>query len=343
MFKQRTTFVIGAGASYEFNLPLGEGLKKLIVDALPTRRRGYEGSRLQQALLYKFRAADMATVFEAYDQIRQALPMYTSIDLFMDSFEDNPLVVEISKIAIAACIIQAEKNSKLYRPHQEPFDVNGTDKTWLYALYKLMQDGAKRTQLKDVIKNVTFVIFNYDRCIEHFLYRAIQVANMCDEKNAADALLDLKIIHPYGRVGRLPWERTDTDEVTVPFGDYDNITPDNLVGVAENIRTFTEQIEEDNSTMLAARSAMQETDKVAFIGFSYLDQNMAYLTPALRTQAEYAYGTTFGLSQEDQRIGLNLIQRVLTGSGGERIYFSPTPVDQTGFDFMQDWGNSLRR
>ena len=37
MFKANTLFVVGAGASFEFGLPTGEGLKSKIIEALDIR------------------------------------------------------------------------------------------------------------------------------------------------------------------------------------------------------------------------------------------------------------------------------------------------------------------
>ena len=61
----------------------------------------------------------------------------------------------------------------------------------------------------DIFKHLTIVNFNYDRCVEHFLFHAMQAWSLKDEREIAELMKGLNIYHPYGSVGDLPWQSGD--------------------------------------------------------------------------------------------------------------------------------------
>jgi hypothetical protein len=46
--------------------------------------------------------------------------------------------------------------------------------------------------------SVSFIVFNYDRCLEQFLFHALQKLYGLESQEAFAMLTDLRIIHPYG-------------------------------------------------------------------------------------------------------------------------------------------------
>jgi hypothetical protein len=77
----------------------------------------------------------------------------------------------------------------------------------------------------------------------------------------------LKIIRPYGTIGKLDW----TERHEVGFGDS---SIGDLFLVSRNIRTFTEQIEQP-SIAAAIDQALQAARVVIFLGFGFHEQNLA--------------------------------------------------------------------
>jgi hypothetical protein len=58
-------------------------------------------------------------------------------------------------------------------------------------------------------------VFNYDRCIEQYLFHALQDYYGVSPHEASAMMASLKIFRPYGKIGDLPWQ---SQEGAVPFG-----------------------------------------------------------------------------------------------------------------------------
>jgi hypothetical protein len=86
----------------------------------------------------------------------------------------------------------------------------------------------------------------------------------------------LEIYHPYGTVGRLPWEKRAGLE-PVDFGAQPST--DQLLKLAGGIRTFTEGTADDRGENMFARTNMLTANMVLFLGFAFHDLNMDLLTP----------------------------------------------------------------
>ena len=62
--------------------------------------------------------------------------------------------------------------------------------------------GVPKENVSQIFDNVSFIVFNYDRCIEHFLLFVLQNAYGISDREAGKILVEkLRIIHPYGVVG----------------------------------------------------------------------------------------------------------------------------------------------
>src|SRR6185295_10588589 len=82
--------------------------------------------------------------------------------------------------------------------------------------------------------NVAFIVFNYDRCLEHFLEYALFGLYGIPRRDAASLVRKLTIIHPYGTIGDLQ---------ALPFGGTKDSYPE-LFPLASRIKTYTESFEE---------------------------------------------------------------------------------------------------
>jgi hypothetical protein len=122
VLKGKTTFVVGAGASKEFGLPIGAELALKISDKLNVLFDdwGREMVKGDRDLFYNVTrgAAQDGQNLNAWQQaawlIRDGIILAHSIDDFLDAHQHDKRVVEYGKAAIAKCILEAESESTLF-------------------------------------------------------------------------------------------------------------------------------------------------------------------------------------------------------------------------------------
>lgn len=312
---KNTVFVIGAGASKEVNLPSGNELKDKIVELLDIRfspmGRGQEHGDYEIVGALRLVVQDPnggrgdinPYLYEAR-HISEALPLAISIDNFIDAHRDNDKIALCAKLAIARSISQAEHNSLLYfemRRANSTIRFDALRETWYLPFFQLLTENCGKNGLKERFKNVTLIIFNYDRCIEHFLYYALQTYYKVSEKEATDILINLNIYHPYGSIGALPWNNSNE---SMHFG-ADPSSKD-LLQVARKIKTFTEGTDPNSSEIIEIRNHMSRANRLVFIGFAFHKLNMQLINPEISkgtgTITPNCYATTYMISESDQKV-----------------------------------------
>jgi hypothetical protein len=294
MFNRRTLFVCGAGTSFEVGLPLGVGLAKAIATKMDVR---YDHGGYQQA-----GSGD----FDLYDDIKQALPnqqneyqraawlirdglgFAQSIDDFLDQHRSNAHVNTYGKAAVVKTVLEAERASDLYFNPFEGGRFKGEElaNTWFVKFMYMLGRGIPKEDVGQIFDNVSFIVFNYDRCIEYFLFHALQRLYSIGENEAAAIMDDLSIIHPYGSIGSLR---------EVPFG----TTRADYVSLAKGIRTYTEQVGE-TAGEIAVEVARAKC--IVFLGFAYHSQNLKIIRPEPLIPTIPMYGTAYKMSESDVHV-----------------------------------------
>ncbi|MEA2693563.1 MAG: hypothetical protein QOJ16_2950 [Acidobacteriota bacterium] len=303
--------VIGAGASKEANLPAGAELKKMIADALDIRYNRFENTSgddlIAQAFLLMAQSADQHRgdidpyLYAAW-RVRDAMPQAISIDNFIDSHRGDQDIALCGKLAIASCILAAERASKLY---VDPGNVNNkinfsaVEDTWFNSFFQLLTESCEQADLPDRLSKVAIVCFNYDRCIEHYLHAGLQNYYGMRPEAATDVLSSLEIHHPYGTVGKLPWQ---SQQDGFAFGAIPR--PPKLLEFVHTLRTFTEGIDPERSDISAIRSTLSTAERIAFLGFAYHRLNLQLLFPfsatgPARSVEGRVYATANGISNSD--------------------------------------------
>lgn len=296
MFARRTLFILGAGSSFEAGLPVGTALAKIIRDKMDVRFERFtepigNGDHGLYAHLAHVNRQQSDAFWHAAKRISTGLGFSQSIDDFLDQHRSDPVINRYGKAAIARAVLEAEHDSKLYfERHNEDssFDPDKFADTWFAKFIYMLGRGIPRENVAEIFDNVSFIIFNYDRCVEHFLENALQRLYALNDQDAISIVADLQIIHPYGQVGTLR---------EVPFGapraNYDTI--------AQSLKTYTEQIAAaDVMNELAAE--ISRAACIVFLGFAYHSQNMRLLAPPARITAKSIYGTAFKMSDSDVSI-----------------------------------------
>lgn len=309
MFETRTLFIVGAGASKEAKLPSGKQLATKIADMLNFK---FEHGRTQisgdveitDALRYHVRRedgqpGDINPYLNAGGQISDAMPQATSIDNFIDVHRGNHMIELCGKLAIVHSILEAEQKSSLFFENGQlnrNINFKNIQGTWYDKFLRLLAEGCRRNNVVDIFQNVSFIIFNYDRCIEHFLFYAMKNYYGIQDGEAASIMHTLSIIHPYGTVGHLPWQ---TDSNSIPFGgrSYGK----NLLALAGEIQTFTERVE-DASALSAIRQLVHHAKTIVFLGFAFHKQNMELMQPPTPKSGKRVFATASGISDSDCRI-----------------------------------------
>jgi hypothetical protein len=341
MFARKTTFVIGAGASFEFGLPVGETLKDRIVSSLPGKLPEIT-PRLHTALLIATQG-DQNELARACRRIKDGLPLATSIDRFMDFHQADEMLLKVGKVAITSNILTAERKSTLHFDSGSSMNFSGIKDTWLPQLFRYMQEGAKPGNVKDILKNISFITFNYDRCIEHFLYNALIAFSGCNGEEAAEAMREITILHPYGRLGRLPWDIVNPNETALAYG-FTEDNPRNIFNVSTQLKTFAEQIAEDDTTLCAVRREIETSKQLIFMGFSFLEQNMKYLTPENPTPLQRSpIATSYNESTQNTNISSDAITTLLSGrNAATRSHQNAIMLNVTAVDLIKAYGNQFR-
>lgn len=275
----RTIFVIGAGASAEANLPVGETLKIQIAQLLDIRFQAFEqesGDRLITAALREI-VPDINSHLEACRTIRDAMPLSISIDNFLDAHRGNGLIEQCGKIAITRSILDAESKSLMYTNYRElkqGFDLTKLKETWYVKLWQLLSEGCTLDDIRGRLQRVGFIVFNYDRCLEQFLRNAIKHYYKVHDQTAVEILSNCWIYHPYGKVGDL---LDPTSGKAISFGCEPD--PNQLLKISSHIKTFTEGTDQTSCDIINVRNLLANADVLVCLGFAYHPQNVEILLP----------------------------------------------------------------
>lgn len=317
MFKSKTLLVVGAGASCEAGFPSGEKLKVEIANILDIRFDDW-GSRLvsgDHKMVEAFRqaareAGDPRENINPYLhkawRIRDVVPAAAiSIDNFLDAHRGDAQMELCGKLGIVKSILDAERSSK-FRAHREgdsSFRLNDLLGTWYVGFLQMLTEGITKDDVGRVFENLSIITFNYDRCIERFLCQGLADYYDLTDSEAQNLVSELPIYHPYGKVGPLPWQ---SNVGAVPFGS----DRANLIELSKQIKTFTEGLD-DAQLRGGIHDAVGEAEVIVFLGFAFHPLNMELLTPGYATAAQRIYATTLGLSDSDEAVIEDDIQKML--------------------------------
>jgi hypothetical protein len=128
-----------------------------------------------------------------------------------------------------------------------------------------------------------FVIFNYDRCVEHFFIHALSKFYSISIEEASEIVSNASFYHPYGTPGSLN---------KVPFG-AERV---DWATLASAIKTYTETVEAGD-----IKQVMHEAGQIVFLGFAYHDQNMSLLADDDSLPTKTIVGTAYKRSDSDVR------------------------------------------
>lgn len=316
----QTVIVVGAGGSVDFGLPTGADLNLLVAAALTAKRNDWGELHWSDAVLDQaFRSWPQIQpndLLRGSQKIARGISYSSSVDdfLFVHGAEDAA-VVAAGKAAIVSSILFKEKKSPLTKLAQH--DSGAADAvlstfvdSWPLQLIRQLMPGVRVESVRNLFADVAFINFNYDRCLEHLLFHALQRTHALSEEQAAEVVNGVTIIHPYGQVGSLPWEGRGA---SLPFGgDY---YAETVIELAKGIHTLTEAHHTEDERNQLAR-LMAEARRVVFLGFGFHRQNVDLIAPLVdfnRGWKPNIFATGFRASPSELRVFRRLLDNIWPG------------------------------
>lgn len=339
----KNVYVIGAGANNEIKMPTGVDLKSKISQIM---NFSFEfgsliaGNYIILNCIEQEAKADKTEIgkyLQAARSIHDALPQAISIDNFLDAHRNNQYIDFCGKLGIVYCILEAEKSCLLYTEGNQKLNFKVSEKTWYHTFFQILTENCRREELTKRLQDIGFIIFNYDRCFENYILKALQNYYLISEQDASIIVSSMNIIHPYGSVGILPFQN---EGIKVSFG----YTPDStiLVNLAHQINTFTEW---QNSNSLTNKINLEkyfiDVDKTVFLGFAFHNLNMKLMFD--NTRAFYqnnprrvsCFGSAYNISPND----IEVVKNMLFQAFGDRINFNL--IDNKCYEFINHFWRSL--
>lgn len=334
-------FVVGAGASKEFGLPTGKELLQQISN-LARIDSGSGNSTYHFLSPIKEEISELAQDLEGSSRTHSSIELRRmhleekacwlaaianlapSIDNVLHTHKGDPEVTALGKLMIAHCLVTAEHasliaNRELQLNHQSIFpfvkNIGGSHRyvseTWLGELFRLLVELRTFEEFLSQLKRITFISFNYDRCIHQFIASCARLYFQLDDEKSRLVLSTINVIYPYGSLGDL----TINQDVVFGFGSLELKTSI----VAKRIKTFTESIDEGDIREKLHFSFENATD-VFFLGFGFLNLNMRVLFADHRYDVSNVYGTHLGFSESSAKlIRKDIEKRLLWGKQNPEI------------------------
>jgi len=293
MIKQKTVFILGAGASKPYGYPTGEELKKYICNDI-----------IHDSVDF-FRYDRYSPYITKSNELIQNFTKSTnkSIDLFLTR---NPQFEKLGKFFIAFSIMKSELESK------SPDQIDNVE-DWFSELFDRITDELTEPNSVNnfLNNNFSFITFNYDRSLEHFLFQALTNSyTNTNPKEIAKILLKIPIVHVYGKLVDLPWENSKT------YLPYKEINYNSVSQLAKNINViYSNRIDEER--IMKAKKLIKDADRIFFLGFGFASENMKILgIPDSLDRNKRIYATAY--KNKDKEIQ-NLVSK-FKNSKNERIH-----------------------
>jgi hypothetical protein len=254
MIQTHTLFILGAGASKPFGYPTGPELRDRIIEDVFSED-------IVDAL--SMCGDDIKYFNQELKIFRRAFARSGrySIDRFL---EHQPKFMEIGKMLIARILISYEEDSLL----------RNREENWYMHLLELLEVPFETLHLN----NTSFITFNYDRSLEHFLFEAIRNQSGKNPEDCKEIMKNFPIVHLYGQLDPLPWqvEKGGTEYSS------DVNTDNRVLAAPENIQLISGERDIAKSKLFDdAYRLLGKADRIFFLGFGFDKTNLE------RLQIEY--------------------------------------------------------
>lgn len=337
MIRTRTTVVIGAEGGCELQLPSSAEMMARVAQGFEFRRMGTERETRDTTILAEYLGNVAKRLQKPEEEVRAAAERFRlathigrSVDALIDQNDNDPLVAMCGKLAIAHVTCQSEARSILRAEPRTPGElpIQGSD-TWLFQLAQLITSGVTSRQIEHCMDELTVITFGYDRSFEHFLPWALSMAFGMDLVEARHIVAaKLRIIHPFGAAGRLPWQSGKGPEC-----DWGVEQPRNILAIAAQLRTSSEALR-DSHVRKTIRYAVGEARRLVFLGFAFQPQHVDLLIDHSLMRDPEILAMVCDQPPAIQAAILRVLKRK-TGIIRDELI---VPVDAKAGDLLRDYG-----
>ena len=304
MFRRKTVFILGAGASWHYSYPTGEELVRRVIEKaeiagkvfsenqfLPLPK--YVENKTSQSMgtsavsiAYREAVKECQTLSE---RLRYTNPLV--IDYFLGH---NPALSEVGRFLIAWVLLECESRFEQHarinqnRSTQELIASKDNHDDWYrFILHKLTSEIVDSS---DLLRNeVTFVTFNYDTSLDNYLYRALSMFQNLAPADVDKFLHQPRILHIYGSIRPSPVRSFEPVAFT-------NVAGPNIAGgtdprylsgltaldaaynASKTLKVIEPHDKGNNDTITRqAISAIKEAEVVYILGYGFDGNNSARL------------------------------------------------------------------
>ncbi len=270
MIEIPTVLILGAGASHPFRFPLGSELLEGMCAALADERQ----QLFQQLKEYGYMADEISSF--GYELVRSG---QQSVDAFL---EKRPEFLSIGKAAITCGLVPLENEADL-------INLKYKDRWYRYLFGKM--DAGNLDEFRN--NKLSFITFNYDRSLEHFLFLSLKHSYNKSDAETANVLQTIPIVHVYGQLGKHPY----IDKEGRPYESAINkdvvdrcVAEITIVHEGDRLDTFSK-----------AHELLGHAQKVCFLGFGYNRTNLERLQlRRVRRDPLMLGGTALGLQDAER-------------------------------------------
>ncbi len=278
MIRKPTVLILGAGASAPYGFPTGRQLLFEIADTL----NNLSSDTVLQLRQLGFKD-DMIKKFRN-ELLQSSQP---SVDAFL---EKKPEYMDLGKTVIACALIPRERPEILVR---------GRNQEWYEYLFNQLDSSREEFPNNEL----SIITFNYERSLQWFLFVSVQNSYSLNDKEAAELVRSIPIVHIYGDLGSL---FNDSDYVR-PFSPELNET---TISRAVSRIAIVHEANVTEDAFSDAYDIIERAEIVSFLGFGYLEVNVERLRINQLFEGSLVLGSVFGL-------GVNEIDRVMAQFGGQ--------------------------
>ena len=276
--KEKTVFILGAGASLPYGFPTSRNLRKDIIDNYASKFSSIFKKDIYNESSFNRELSNIKEFQKTFD-----LSSIYSIDYFISR---NPRYIMLGKDAIIIHLLEYERNCKF----RESTKLKECD--WYSYLYNYMISDFRTPQsLTRIPSNFTFITFNYDRSLEYFFADSLAHSfEGINTQNLKEFFQSMPIIHIYGKVANLPLSKNESG---LKLGDHTTYTDLNIY--RNNIKTICDNFDDIS---LHLSEIIDDAERIFFLGFGYDKLNLLNLTiPASLRPGQKIFGTVYGFNK----------------------------------------------
>ena len=231
---------------------------------------------------------------EAMDRIEDSIVFKNSIDDLVNEWSDFKELGDVAKVCIATEIPKSESTTQISAALQNVVRPSSAMRqlreSWIGRVLMYANPDSRRRDVQDCLNGMSFVTFNYDRCLEASLLMFLRYAQSVPITECSAIMDKIQIHHAYGSLGKLPELGGN-----LRFGGFENRE---IGWAASAIKTYNEELESGHTEKI--RGLINKSENIVFLGFGFHAQNLKLLfgeNPDL--SGRKFFGTSVNMDQDE--------------------------------------------